>query len=106
MIKKFDTCQGKFEFTYHPRKTVPLVMPDSGAPRNLSDVYGSYSSAKADAFDRCRNAFDALDGFGWSIESHSVRMFTIGFYFEYPNPGQIYYAKLTSYYWHLYRVER
>lgn len=105
MVKTFEVNGRTYSFTFHPRKTVPFVLPDIHAPRKLSDVYDSYSVYKASAYDDCLRAMQDLDGFGWSICSHNCMYFAVSFYFPDPETGVIYRAHLTRYYWHLYEVE-
>jgi hypothetical protein len=48
----------------------------------LREVYGSYSSAKAKAYEYCRNLMAEKNGHGFRIISANGWMFTAGFMFE------------------------
>lgn len=104
MYKTFIVEGHKYVFEYHPRTFVRFEWPDVGAPRELSDVYGSYSYAKEYAYNDCLECFKRLDGFAWQILSHNVFQFTVGFYFIDPASGDTFWARLTSNAWHLYPV--
>lgn len=49
---------------------------------SLRDVYGSYSRAKEDAWDYCKELMYKLGGYGLKVISSSRYMFTAGFMFE------------------------
>ena len=48
----------------------------------LYDVYGSYSAAKARAWDQCKELMKDHDGYGLKIVSANGYQFTAGFMFE------------------------
>ena len=56
-------------FTVHPRKRVGRTLLTDWAgrpmPKTLSDVYGSYSSRKATAYEYCRMLCDKLMASGF-----------------------------------------
>lgn len=48
---------------------------------SLSDAYGSYSSAKADAWRYCERLMDSKSGWGLKVISANGYQFTAGFEF-------------------------
>lgn len=54
----------------------------------LSDVYGSYSSAKARAWEHCESLCAELDGFNLCITSANTFVFTAQFEFDNPDNGR------------------
>ena len=48
----------------------------------LSDVYGSYSRAKEDAWEYCKELMDKFNGYGLKVITYSRDIFTAGFMFE------------------------
>lgn len=79
-------------FTVHPRKRVgrtPLTdWAGRSMPKTLSDVYGSYSSKKAAAYEYCRMLCDKFNGernfvkecVPFSYERVLERLVQIGFF--------------------------
>lgn len=55
---------------------------------NLDDVYGSYSAAKARAWERCKSLCAELDGYYLCITSANTYMFTAQFEFDNPENGR------------------
>lgn len=49
---------------------------------SLRDVYGSYSRAKEEAWDYCKELMYKFNGYGLRVISSSRYMFTAGFMFE------------------------
>ena len=49
---------------------------------SLRDVYGSYSRAKEEAWDYCKELMYKFAGYGLKVISHSRYLFTAGFMFE------------------------
>lgn len=49
---------------------------------SLYDVYDSYSDAKAQAYDHCRQLMKDLNGHDFRIVSYNIMQFTAGFRFE------------------------
>ena len=47
--------------------------------KELSDVYGRHSEAKAIAMARCRYWCEQLDGTGFRITSHNSQFFSVAF---------------------------
>lgn len=104
MYKTFIVEGHKYVFEYHPRTFVRFEWPDIDAPRELSDVYGSYSYAKENAFKDCIDCFKRLNGFAWQILSHNDFQFTVGFFFIDPASGDTFWVRMTRKAWHLYPV--
>lgn len=50
---------------------------------SLYDAYGSFSKAKAEAWQYCENLMKEYDGYGLKVISHNGYQFTAGFMFEY-----------------------
>ena len=48
----------------------------------LYDVYGTYSAAKAKAWDYCKSLMYQFNGYGLKVISHNGYQFTAGFMFE------------------------
>lgn len=55
---------------------------------NLDDVYGSYSAAKARAWERCKSLCVELDGYYLCVTSANTFMFTAQFEFDNPENGR------------------
>lgn len=55
----------------------------------LNDVYTSYSSRKASAFEWCRNKCEELNGFDFKVVSACTNFFTVGFMYPDPETGEI-----------------
>lgn len=51
---------------------------------NLSEVYGRYSTKKAEAFNYCLNLMKRYNGWGLRILTHNSFVFTAGFEFVDP----------------------
>lgn len=49
---------------------------------SLRDVYGTYSRAKDDAWEYCKELMYKFNGYGLKVISFSRYMFTAGFMFE------------------------
>ena len=64
----------------------------------LFHVYGKYSTAKARAFDYCRNLMNKLDGWGLKILSYNTFMFTAGFLFVDKETGVTKFMYITPSY--------
>jgi hypothetical protein len=60
----------------------------NGRGNSLSEVYGSYSSAKAAAWERCERLCSDLDGFNLCITSANSFVFTAQFEFDNPENGR------------------
>lgn len=54
---------------------------------SLDSCYGSYSQAKARAWDYCTNLYQKHNGNGLKVISHNGFIFTAGFTFEDPETG-------------------
>ena len=96
---------GGYGFEYDTRHTAKDDPTDIGQGRKLSDVYGSYSYAKARAWSSCEEMVERLNGWGLHITSHNCNFFTVGFYFDHPDTGEIMYCRRTARYNYLYSVE-
>lgn len=57
----------------------------------LSDVYSSYSSAKARAFKDCIDLMNEKNGYGLYITSHNTNVFTCAFQVDENNEHLLYY---------------
>lgn len=86
-------------FMCHPYANAPIRY---GEGVYLSGVYGSYSKAKAEAYNYCRELCDHFNGRGFRIVSHNVNTFNVQFEFENPLNGCIMLAYITRYHNHLY----
>lgn len=62
----------------------------------LSDVYGSYSSAKVRAYERCCELCSKYDGENFYISSSNCNRFTIAFRFNKPDTGELMQALITD----------
>ena len=92
--------QEMFEtFTCHPYADAPIRR---GEGVNLSDIYGSYSDAKEDAYNYCRKLCDRFNGRDFQIVGHNCMTFSVQFKFENPLNGCIMLAHITRYHNHLY----
>ena len=63
---------------------------------DLSDVYGRYSTAKAVAWNYCKDLMAKHDGWGLRIISHNGFMFTAGFEFSDPETGVLKFMYITK----------
>lgn len=63
---------------------------------DLSNVYGRYSPAKAQAWHYCENLMAKHDGWGLRIISHNVFMFTAGFLFRDPETDALKFMYITK----------
>lgn len=63
---------------------------------DLSDVYGRYSTAKAVAWNYCKELMAKNDGWGLRIISHNGFMFTAGFEFSDPETGVLKFMYITK----------
>lgn len=61
----------------------------------LSQVYGKYSKAKADAYDYCLRLCRDLDGHDLRIVSSNVYHFSVGFRFTDKETGKEKFAYIT-----------
>ena len=52
---------------------------------SLYDAYGTFSRAKAEAWEYCENLMKEYDGYGLKVISHNGYKFTAGFMFEWDN---------------------
>lgn len=71
----------------------------------LWHVYGSYSSAKINAFNYCERLMNDLNGWGLRIISHNIMQFTVGFEFDHPETGELCFAYITRDYNRFMKVE-
>lgn len=62
----------------------------------LFDVYGTYSSAKARAYEYCRELCSKYDGENFYISSSNAFCFTIAFRFNKPDSGELMQAFITN----------
>lgn len=86
-------------FTCHPYAVAPIR---HGEGVVLSDVYGSYSGAKEDAYNDCSKLCDQFNGWGFHIASHNPMVFTVQFKLENPLNGRTMLAHITRDHKHLY----
>lgn len=96
-------------FTVHPRKRVgrtPLTdWAGRPMPKTLNDVYGSYSSKKAEAYKYCRMLCNKFNGERFCIASHNDNVFTVDFDFQHPETGEMMRAHITPSYNHAYYID-
>lgn len=59
----------------------------------LSDVYGRYSQAKANAWEYCERLAQENEGSGLKVVSHNLNVFTAGF--EFMKDGELCYCHIT-----------
>ena len=64
---------------------------------SLRDVYGSYSRAKEDAWDYCKELMYKFSGYGLRVISSSRYMFTAGFMFEEDGKEMFMYISKSHY---------
>lgn len=88
-------------FTCHLYAVAPIRY---GEGVYLSDVYGSYSIAKEQAYNYCTKLCERFNGWGFQIVGHSSQTFSVQFKFENPLNGCIMLAFITRDYNHLYFV--
>lgn len=62
----------------------------------LRDVYGSWSKAKENAYEYCRNLMAEKNGHGFRIISANGWMFTAGFMFEEDGKQMFMYISKTK----------
>lgn len=60
----------------------------NGRGHHLCDVYGSYSAAKAQAWEHCESLCEELDGFNLCVTSANTFVFTAQFEFDNPENGR------------------
>lgn len=65
---------------------------------DLSDVYGRYSTAKARAWNYCKDLMRQHEGWGLRIITHNGFMFTAGFEFTDPETGVLMFMYITKTY--------
>lgn len=65
---------------------------------DLSCVYASYSTAKAQAWRYCEDLMVKNDGWGLRVISHNVFMFTAGFLFRDPETDALKFMYITKSY--------
>lgn len=63
---------------------------------DLSDVYDSYSTAKAQAWRYCEDLVAKHDGWGLRVISHNIFMFTAGFLFRDPETDALKFMYITK----------
>lgn len=68
----------------------------------LSDVYGSYSNAKVDAYNYCKRLCRRFNGFDFAIRSKNTNTFSVNFRFVNPLNGKIMLAIITRWHNNLY----
>lgn len=70
---------------------------DRSQAYSLSDVYGRYSHAKAQAWKNCENLYNKLGGYGaMKIISHNSNFFSVGFRFVDAETGVLKFAYITK----------
>lgn len=89
-------------FRVHPRAAAPQL---SCKGFRLTDVYASYSYAKACAFHRCECMCRDCDGSNFRIVSHNSFSFAVAFEFVNPENGRAMVAHITSRYNHAYYID-
>ena len=89
-------------FTVHPKAKAPN-------PRaigyTLSDVYGSYSYAKAYAYHGCKKLCERCGGSNFCITSANTFAFTVSFDFINPDDNRPMRAIITRVYNHAYYLD-
>lgn len=65
--------------------------------RCLHDCYGSYSDAKAKAWDYCIRLFAKMDGSDLKIVSYNSQFFSAGFTYEDPDTKELMYMHITKF---------
>lgn len=64
--------------------------------RDLDDVYGRYSTAKAVAWRDCARKCAERNGYGLSVLTYNTNVFTAGFTYE-SAAGKMFYVMTPSY---------
>lgn len=64
----------------------------------LSDVYDNYSNAKAYAYSTIINEMNDVGGYGFTIISYNVNMFTCGYVVHSKYDRSFYFIRHTAYY--------
>lgn len=89
-------------FTVHPKAKAPVYYDEGW---NLGAVYGSYSYAKANAWDYCVRLCDEVNGTGLAVRGHNTFAFTANFFFINPENGREMMAVITRDYNHAYYID-
>lgn len=90
------------QFTIHPRAKAP-VRKSIGT--RLSDVYGSYSKAKEEAYEYCCELCRSVEGEGFGIVGANCMTFSVMFRFKNPDNGRMMVAHITRDYNHAYYID-
>lgn len=86
-------------FIVHPRAAAPAT---GGIGETLDDVYKSYSTRKAAAYNYCRRLCNDLGGWNFAISGANSEFFSVMFDFAHPDTGELMRARITPYYNHAY----
>lgn len=62
----------------------------------LYHIYGKFSQAKINAFERCKALMQSLGGEGLRILGHNCDTFSVGFEFPNPETGAMCFAYITK----------
>ena len=62
---------------------------DRSTATSLSDVYGRFSTAKARAWEYCKDLCATSNGWGLKVISHNTNFFSAGFLFTDPETGVV-----------------
>lgn len=92
----------KDNFTVHPKAAAPSV---HAIGHTLDDVYGSYSVAKANAYNYCKWLCEQCDGHDFCITSANPVAFTVSFDFINPDDNRPMRAIITRIYKHAYYLD-
>lgn len=65
---------------------------------DISQAYGRYSTAKARAWNYCRELCDSMNGYGLKVINHNPFTFTAGFESVDPETGVILFTYITPNY--------
>ena len=68
---------------------------DNSTINYLWECYDHYSQYKINAYNRCLDLMNSLNGWGLRILSYNSNVFTVGFLFNDPETGVIRFAYIT-----------
>lgn len=87
------TLKGLPDFEY--KRTWRGELLPSDLPRELGEVYDSYSAYKERAMNYCRRLYEQYEGFNFGIISHNCMVFSVGFNLINPVTGELMQVKIT-----------
>ena len=86
---KTDTKNSKIALAHYDEYTRSWIY-------DLDDCYESYSQYKRNAYNRCLQLMNDLNGYNLKIISYNCMQFTVGFEFADPETGECMFAYITK----------